>query len=136
MIFQTSKFRMTLIYLHKFLRTLRRHGFVTTLIWKVDNLACNCMLRTLFVQYCVSIKLGGRSQYQRGLKHELSSLSRTLGSWVRISVMAWMFGVCIGLFCVRVVLCLGRGFATGCTLVQGVLLSVKMITEMNKRPGP
>jgi hypothetical protein len=26
---------------------------------------------------------------------------------------AWMFGVCMRLFCVCVVLCLGRGFATG-----------------------
>jgi hypothetical protein len=46
-----------------------------------------------------------------------------------------MFGVCVRLFCVCVVLCLGRGLATNCSLVQGVLPSVKMITELNKRLG-
>jgi hypothetical protein len=37
-----------------------------------------------------------------------------------------MFGVCVcvRLFCVCVVLCLGRGLATGGSLVQGVLPSV------------
>jgi hypothetical protein len=43
----------------------------------------------------------------RGLRHELSSLARTLGSWVRIPLKAWMFGVCMRLFCVCVALCLG-----------------------------
>jgi hypothetical protein len=36
-----------------------------------------------------------------------------------------MFGVCMCLFCVCVVLCLGRGLATSWSLVQGVLPSVK-----------
>jgi hypothetical protein len=31
-----------------------------------------------------------RSQWSRGLNHELSSLSRTLGSWVQIPLKAWM----------------------------------------------
>jgi hypothetical protein len=35
-----------------------------------------------------------RSQWPRGLKHELSALARTLGSWVRISLKAWM-SVCV-----------------------------------------
>jgi hypothetical protein len=35
-----------------------------------------------------------------------------------------MFGVCVCLFCVYVVLCLGSGLATGLSLVQGVLPSV------------
>jgi hypothetical protein len=47
-----------------------------------------------------------RSQWPRGLRHELSSLSRTLGSWVRIPLKAWM-SVCIYsvfvLSCVHVV---------------------------------
>jgi hypothetical protein len=33
----------------------------------------------------------GQSQRPRGLKHELSSLARTLGSWVRIPLKARMF---------------------------------------------
>jgi hypothetical protein len=44
-----------------------------------------------------------RSQWPRGLRHELSSLARTLGSWVRIPLEAWM-SVCVYsvfvLFCV------------------------------------
>jgi hypothetical protein len=35
-----------------------------------------------------------RSQWQRGLRHELSSLVQTLGSWVRILIEAWM-PVCV-----------------------------------------
>jgi hypothetical protein len=31
-----------------------------------------------------------RTQYPRGLKHELSSLARTLESWARIPLRAWM----------------------------------------------
>jgi hypothetical protein len=37
----------------------------------------------------------------------------------------WMFGVCMSLFCVCVVLCLDRDLATGWSLVQRVLPSVK-----------
>jgi hypothetical protein len=33
----------------------------------------------------------GRSQWSRGLRHELSSPARTLGSWVRIPLKAWIF---------------------------------------------
>jgi hypothetical protein len=44
-----------------------------------------------------------RSQWPRGLRHEPSSSARTLGSWVRILLEAWMF-VCVYsvfvLFCV------------------------------------
>jgi hypothetical protein len=55
----------------------------------------------------------------------LSSLARTLGSWVLILHKAWMFGMCMCLFCVCVVLCLGRGLATSWPLAQGVLPFVK-----------
>jgi hypothetical protein len=43
-----------------------------------------------------------------------------------------MFCMCMRLFCVCVVLCLGRGLATGQSLVRGVLSSVKMINETKK----
>jgi hypothetical protein len=64
-------------------------------------------------------------KWPRSLRHELCSLARTLGSWVRIPLRAWMFGVCMRLFYVCVILCLGRGLATGWLLVQVVLPSVK-----------
>jgi hypothetical protein len=45
-----------------------------------------------------------RSQCPLGLKLELSSLDRTLGSWVRISFKAWMSIVCI--YSVYVLFCM------------------------------
>jgi hypothetical protein len=39
-----------------------------------------------------------RSQWPRGLRHELSSLARTLGSWVRIPLKIWM-SVCAFILC-------------------------------------
>jgi hypothetical protein len=68
--------------------------------------------------------------------HEQSSLARRLGSWVRIPLKARMLGVCMRLFCVSVVLCLSSCLEMGWSLVQGVLPHVKMIMELNKRPGP
>jgi hypothetical protein len=52
-----------------------------------------------------------RSQWPRGLKHELSSPSRTLGSWVRIPLKVWMF-ICV---------CISSGLATGWYPIQGVI---------------
>jgi hypothetical protein len=71
------------------------------------------------------IYLDSRSQWPRCLRHELPSLALTLGSWVRIPLKAWMFCVCMCSFCVCVILCLGRSLATGWSLVQGALPSVK-----------
>jgi hypothetical protein len=47
------------------------------------------------------------------------------GIWVRVPHKAWMFGMCVCLFCVCVVPCRGRGLATSWSLVQGVLPSIK-----------
>jgi hypothetical protein len=79
--------------------------------------------RKLFILLCR--RTYSRPQWSRCLRHELSSFARKLGSWVRIPLKAWMFGVCMRLFCVCVVLCLGSGLAMGWSLVQGVLPSVK-----------
>jgi hypothetical protein len=54
--------------------------------------------------------LTGRSQWQRGLRHELSSPARTFVSWVPIPLEAC---VCARLFCVCVVWGVGSGLATG-----------------------
>jgi hypothetical protein len=37
----------------------------------------------------------GQTQWQCGLRHELILLGRTLGSWVRIPLRAWLFSVCV-----------------------------------------
>jgi hypothetical protein len=65
---------------------------------------------------------------------EMHLTNRKPGSWVRIPHKARMFGVRMRLFCVRVVLCLGRGLATSWSPTQGVLPSVKMIKETDKPP--
>jgi hypothetical protein len=80
------------------------------------SLLCHCILPS------------GRSQQPRCLGHELSSLARMLGSWVRIPLRELMFGVCVHLFCVCVVLCVRNGFVTSYRLWR-------MITELNKSPG-
>jgi hypothetical protein len=49
-------------------------------------------------------------RWSRGIR--LSSLARALGCWIRILLKAWM-SVCVPLFCVCVVLYVGRGLATG-----------------------
>jgi hypothetical protein len=50
-----------------------------------------------------------RSQWPRGLKHEISSPARMLGSWVRIPLKAWMF---VGISSVYLLSCVGSGLAT------------------------
>jgi hypothetical protein len=51
-----------------------------------------------------------RSQWPRGLRHEMPFPAQTLGSWVRIPLEAWIF-VCF--YSVCVVLCVGIGLAKG-----------------------
>jgi hypothetical protein len=68
-----------------------------------------------------------------GLRHVLFSLARKPGSWVRIPHKAWMFGICMCSFCVRVVLCLARGLATSWSLVQRVLPSAKWTKWKKKK---
>jgi hypothetical protein len=49
----------------------------------------------LLISVCMYVCMNvGRSQWPRGLKHEPSLLGRTLGSWVRIPLKAWM-SVCV-----------------------------------------
>jgi hypothetical protein len=55
----------------------------------------------------IAFILSSRSQWPRGLRNELSSLVRTLESWVRIPLEAWMS------LCVYSVFVLGSGLATG-----------------------
>jgi hypothetical protein len=46
-----------------------------------------------------------RSQRPRGLRHELPSLTRTLGSWVRIPLEAWMSVLCAFILCLCCSVC-------------------------------
>jgi hypothetical protein len=46
-----------------------------------------------------------RSQWPRGLRHELSSLARTLASWARIPFEAWMSVLCAFILCLCCSVC-------------------------------
>jgi hypothetical protein len=59
-----------------------------------------------------------RSQWPRGLRHELPSSTRTLWSWVQTPLKTWMS------VCVCFVFVIGSGLATGWSPVQGVLPTV------------
>jgi hypothetical protein len=61
------------------------------------------------VVYKYLVRLDCRSQWPRSLRHELSLLAQTLGSWVEIP-QGMDVSAC--LFCVFVVLCVGSGLAT------------------------
>jgi hypothetical protein len=76
-----------------------------------------------------------RSQWSRALRHEPSSIARTLGSWAQIPLKAWMC-VCVRLFCVCVVLCVGSVLATGWSPVQEVLPTVYRLANWRSGQGP
>jgi hypothetical protein len=65
------------------------------------------------------------SQWSHGLRHELSSLDRTL---IVGSNPTQGIDVCICLLCA--VMCVGRGLATGSSPFQGVLPNVYRIKEL------
>jgi hypothetical protein len=72
-----------------------------------------CFIRSLLKHRTVRIlsihmSIFYRSQWPRGLGHELSSLTRTLGSWVRILLKAWMSVWVCSVFVLRI----GSGLAS------------------------
>jgi hypothetical protein len=86
------------------------------------NSACwNCHQVYVTILFFVS---EGRSQWPRGLRHELSSPAGTMGSWVRIPLKTWMS---VRVYSVCAVLCVGRGLARGWSPVQGVVPAVYKI---------
>jgi hypothetical protein len=66
------------------------------------------------------------SQWPGGLRHELSSSTRTLESRVRIPLEEWMS---VYVYAAFTALCLSRGLATSWSSVQGVLPSLYRITK-------
>jgi hypothetical protein len=60
------------------------------------------------------------SQWPHGLRHELSSLARTLGSWVRIPLKVRMF-ICVYSVCV------GNGLAKGWSPSKESCLRIKKL---------
>jgi hypothetical protein len=96
---------------------------------KIILLKFNCLTLHAWSEYVMSGQSNGRSQWPRGLRHEMPSPAFTLGSWVRIPLEAWMFA-----FILSVLSRVGSGLATGWSLVQGILPTVYKckITEPHK----
>jgi hypothetical protein len=65
-----------------------------------------------------------RSQWPRALRHELPSPARTLGSWVRIPLKAW---ISVYVYSGFVLFCVGSGLATRTDCVY-------RIKKLKKRP--
>jgi hypothetical protein len=72
------------------------------------------------------------SLWPHGLRHELSSPARKLGSWVRIPLEAWI-SLCV--YSVCAVLSVGSGLATCWSPVRGGLPTVYRITKLKNQPG-
>jgi hypothetical protein len=70
----------------------------------------------------------GRSQWPRGLRHELSSPVLTLRLRVLIRLEAYMS---VRLFCVCVVLYIGSGLETGSSTLHGVLPAAYKLNSMS-----
>jgi hypothetical protein len=68
-----------------------------------------------------------RSQWPRSLRHELSSSVRTLGSWVRMQLKAW-----VSAFILFVLSCVCSGLATGWSSVQGVIPTVYRVKKLKR----
>jgi hypothetical protein len=79
--------------------------------------------------YYSTLKMEDRSHWPSSLRHELSSLAGTLGSWVRIPLKAWMS------VCVYSVFVLGSGLSTGWSPVQGVLPTVLGLRNWSETTG-
>jgi hypothetical protein len=59
---------------------------------------CISLMQTIHDAFKGRRNIISRSQWPRGLRQEQSSLARTLGSWVRIPLEAWL-SVCVYSVC-------------------------------------
>jgi hypothetical protein len=102
---------------------------------ETDFLWCTARLMILYLMKYKGKDYMCRSQWPRGLRHELSSLARTLGSWVRNPLKAWM-SVCAFIMCLCCPLCRWRPCDGLITRPRSLTVCVKKIKELKKRPGP
>jgi hypothetical protein len=74
------------------------------------------------------------SRWPRDLRHELFSLARTLGSWVRNLLKSWM-SVCAFILCLCFSVCRRRPCDGLISRPRSPTVCVKMIMELKKRLG-
>jgi hypothetical protein len=102
-------------------RILREELLLFKKNWRKLRKTCDTVNRDVVRSgtYCIGryllISLTGeyRSQWPRGMRHEMFSPALTLGSWVRILIKVWMS--------VYSVFVLGSGLGTGWSPVEGAL---------------
>jgi hypothetical protein len=78
-----------------------------------------------------SVETTSRSRWPRGLRHELSSLGRTLGSWFRIPLKALMSILCAFILYSWCSVCRG-GFGMGWSPVKVVLPTLHRTKKIKK----
>jgi hypothetical protein len=78
----------------------------------ISDMRVSYLINLIVSDLITLIIFDGRSRWPRGLRHELSSLARTLGSWVRILLKAWM-SVYAFILCLCCPVCIGSDLATG-----------------------
>jgi hypothetical protein len=96
----------------------RHCGLRTFTCFWLNLITIYSSLRTAWIMGPVVLEF--RSQWPRGLKHELWNF-RTLGSWVRTPIKTWIFVYVYSMF---VLSCVGSGLATGLSPIRGVLPTV------------
>jgi hypothetical protein len=106
------------------------HYLVTNNVDKLWNLIVLFLLN-IWINNSAGYILKCRLEWPRLLRHKRSSLAQTLGSGVRIPLEVRL---CLRLFCVCVVLCVGSDRATGWSPVEGVLPTVCKIKKLKNRP--
>jgi hypothetical protein len=99
-------------YRSLFLLEVKRSGPEATTAAVKNKLGCVCILPNVFMKWCLITKKENLhfypymfNKWPSRLRHEISSSARTLGSWVRIPLEAWMY-VCTPY--VFVLSCVGR----------------------------
>jgi hypothetical protein len=95
------------------------------------SILITCLSRLNVPDFINPVISSCRFQWPRGLRHDVSSLSRTLESF---SNPTQDMDVCVHLFCVCIALCVGSGLAKGSSPAQGVLPTVCAIKKLKKRP--
>jgi hypothetical protein len=107
-----------------------RNTFISAVLDLYLVIKCSLSLEREYNIGKVTVSL---SQWPPGLRREISSLTRKLGSWVWIPLKAWM-SVCA--YSVFMLSCVGSGLATGWSRIQGVLPIAYRLWNWKRGQGP
>jgi hypothetical protein len=109
---------------------------------KYNNLLGRCISRNYAQKLitgsklCMVLAVMHRSQWSRGLRHEMSSPAWTLGSWVRIPLEAWMFVCVYSVFLLSCVVAALRRADHWSKESYQLSISVRLRNLIERRPRP